>query len=103
MPAYMIFIRESPVVDAAAFAAYGAANRASAAALVERYGIKPLAVYGAAEALEGETPDGIILLEFPTADAARAWYDSPEYQAATPDRHRAAQYRAILFEGLPPR
>lgn len=103
MPAYMIFIREGPVVDAAAFAAYGAANRANAAVFVERYGIKPLAVYGVAEAFEGATPDGIILLEFPTADAARAWYDSPEYQAAIPDRHRAAEYRAILVEGLPPR
>jgi len=100
MPAYMIFIREDQVVDPVVLAAYSAANRANAATFVERYGIKPLAVYGAMEVFEGDAPDGVILLEFATTDDARAWYGSPEYQAAIPLRKLGAAYRAILVEGL---
>ena len=59
------------------------------------------AVYGKTEAFEGPTPDGLLILEFPSADDARAWYDSPEYQAAVAQRKLGADYRAILIEGLP--
>ena len=41
------------------------------------YVADPLAVYGKTQALEGPVPDGLLILEFPDADAARAWYDSP--------------------------
>lgn len=100
MPAYMLFLREKPVVDPAALAAYSQANRAAAGEFREKYGIKPLIVYGATEALEGEAPDGMVLLEFPTAADARAWYASPEYQAALKHRKLAADYRALIIEGL---
>lgn len=103
MPAYMLFLREGAVVDAAALATYSAANRRHAQTFVEEYGLKPLAVYGATEAFEGDAPDGIVLLEFPDAAAARAWYACPQYQVALPDRHRGAPYRAILLEGLAPK
>lgn len=103
MAAYFIFIREDAVIDPAAMATYSAANRANAGLFVERYGIRPLSVYGATTTVEGPAPDGVILLEFPTVQAARAWYDSPEYQAAIPDRNKGAPYRAILIEGLPER
>lgn len=100
MPAYMIFIRETPVVDQAALDAYSAANRAAAGGFVSRHGLKPLAIYGATEAVEGERPDGVVLLEFPSVADARAWYDSPEYQAALHHRKLAADYRALIVEGL---
>ena len=100
MPAYMLFLRENAVTDPEAMQAYSAMNRQSAGAFVERYGIKPLAVYGATEAFEGDNPDGVILLEFPSAEDARAWYASPEYQAALPHRKRGSEYRALLIEGL---
>jgi uncharacterized protein (DUF1330 family) len=100
MPAYMLFLREDAVTDPEALATYSAMNRQNAGAFVEKYGIKPLAVYGATEAFEGEAPDGVIILEFPTADDARAWYGSPEYQAALVHRKRGSQYRALLIEGL---
>ncbi len=100
MPVYMLFLREDAVVDPAALATYSAMNRQNAGVFVERYGIKPLSVYGATEAFEGETPDGVILLEFPSADDARAWYGSPEYQAALAHRKQGATYRALLLEGL---
>lgn len=100
MPAYMIFTREGPVSDQAALDAYSQANRAAAGTFREKYGIKPLVVYGAIEAVEGDAPDGIVMLEFPTADDARAWYHSPEYQAALPHRQRGAHYRAVIVEGF---
>lgn len=100
MPAYIIFIREEPVKDQAAIQAYSASNRANAALFVDKYKFKPLAVYGALETLEGDAADGVVLAEFPSLADARAWYDSPEYQAALPDRFKGAHYRAIMFEGL---
>ena len=100
MPAYMIFTRTGPVTDQAAMDAYGAANRANAGTFVANFGLKPLSVYGKLEAVEGPAPEGIVLLEFPTAQAARDWYDSPEYQAALTHRLNGAPYTAVIIEGL---
>lgn len=100
MTAYFIFTREGPIVDQAAMDAYSAANRAQAAHFVAEYGLKPLAVYGALDTLEGDAPDGVIILAFPDADKARAWYNSYEYQKVIPLRDKAAPYRALLVEGL---
>jgi uncharacterized protein (DUF1330 family) len=100
MPAYIAFIREEPVRDEEALGRYSASNRENAGLFVEKYGLKPLSVYGASETLEGDQADGVVLLEFRDMETARAWYESPEYQAAIPDRHKGARYRAIMFEGL---
>jgi uncharacterized protein (DUF1330 family) len=97
----MIFMREGAVFDQAAMDRYSALNRSNAGVFRERYGIRPLAVYGKTEALEGPAPDGLLILEFPDAKAARAWYDSPEYQEAVLLRKQGAEYRALLIEGLP--
>lgn len=100
MAAYIVFIREESVKDADALARYSASNRANSPAWMEQFSIKPLAVYGSLETLEGDDADGVVLLEFPTLEDARGWYNSPEYQGALADRHKAAHYRAIMFEGL---
>lgn len=100
MPAYMIFTREGPITDQAAMDAYSGMNRSHAGRFVADYGLKPLAVYGALETLEGEGPEGIVILEFPDADKARAWYNSPEYQKSALLRQKGAPYRALLVEGL---
>ncbi len=100
MPAYMIFTREGPIRDQAEMDAYSAGNRANAGMMVERYKMRPLAVYGKHECFEGAAPDGVVLLEFPTADDARGWYDSPEYQSAMEHRLKGADYRVVLVEGL---
>jgi uncharacterized protein (DUF1330 family) len=100
MPAYMIVSRESPVRDAAAFAEYGQRNRSNTAHFQTDFGLKPLSVYGRLEALEGSAPDGVVLLEFPSLEAARAWYDSPAYQDALGSRLRAADWRVTLVDGL---
>ncbi len=100
MPAYMIFSREGPITDQAEMDAYSAMNRANAGRSVQEYGLKPLAVYGTQHVLEGDGPQGVVLLEFPDAAKARAWYDSPDYQAALAHRLKGARYRALLVEGL---
>lgn len=96
MPAYMIFIRDEPVRDEAEMAEYQRMNRESGS----KHPLKPLVVYGATEGVEGPAPDGVIVLEFPDVAAAKAWYESPEYQAALPHRLKAADYRAFIVEGL---
>ncbi len=98
MAAYMIFTREGPVRDAAEMAEYSRKNRENMAALGKA--MVPLAVYGRMEVLEGPAPDGIVILKFESVEDARAWYDSPEYQAALPHRLRGADYRAVIVEGL---
>lgn len=96
MATYMIFIREGEVVDHEAMAAYQGGNRSGGVLP----GMKPLAVYGASETFEGDAPDGVVILEFPDAATAKAWYFSPEYQERAKLRQQAAPYRAIMVEGL---
>lgn len=60
------------------------------------YGGK-LAARGPSEALAGEhTHKLMVLLEFPDKEAARRWYNSPEYQAAIPTRMEAMDSVFIL-------
>ena len=101
MPAYIIVYRESPVTDPAAIEQYGQMNRANAQMFSTAFGVQPLAVSGATEGLEGATPDGVVILQFPTMDDARAWYHSPAYQQAAALRRQAADWRLVLVEGLP--
>ena len=56
---------------------------------------------GAVHVLEGDwSPKRVVLLKFPTAEAARAFYDSTEYQAAKASRQGAAVMRMVLIEGV---
>jgi uncharacterized protein (DUF1330 family) len=96
MPAYMIFMRESALRDPAAYAEYQRQGRENPG----DFKITPLSIYGKIEAVEGTPPDGIIMLQFPTMADARAWYNSPGYQAALPNRLKAADWRSIIVEGL---
>lgn len=97
MATYMIFIREGEVVDQAAMDAYRQGNRGGGSAGA---GMKPLVVYGSMETFEGDAPDGIVVLEFPNADAAKAWYFSEDYQARAKLRQQAAPYRCVMVEGI---
>lgn len=55
---------------------------------------------GALQVLEGDwQPDRLVVLKFPGADQARAFYDSAEYEAAKRARAGAAVMRMILVEG----
>ncbi len=41
-----------------------------------------------------------VIVEFPTQEAFRAWYDSPEYQTILPMRLEAAPGTLIVANGL---
>lgn len=99
MSVYMIFIREQPVRDQTEMEKYSTMNHGKAS----EFDLKPLVVYGRTEAIEGEAPDGIVMLEFETAQEAKDWYHSPAYQAALLHRQKAADYRVMIVEGLPAR
>jgi uncharacterized protein (DUF1330 family) len=40
------------------------------------------------------------LSEFPTFEAAKAWYDSPAYREAREHRFKGANYRAFIVQGV---
>ena len=96
MPAYFIVLRETPIRDAEALAEYQRRSRE----LTGDFKLKPLVVYGATEALQGAAPDGTIVLEFPNVEQARAWYNSPAYQAILPYRLKSADYRDFIVDGF---
>ncbi|HWI83594.1 DUF1330 domain-containing protein [Ramlibacter sp.] len=56
---------------------------------------------GKVEVLEGDwNPSRFVMLKFPSVEAARKFYDSPEYQAAKQAREGAADMRMIIVEGV---
>lgn len=68
-------------------------------AAVRQYGGKFLAEGAAPEVLEGDwSPKRMAIVEFPSADAARAFYHSPEYQAARQHRLPAANFGIVLVD-----
>ena len=54
------------------------------------------------EVVEGEWPGTLVIIEFPSKDAARQWYGSPAYQAILPLRTDNIDGSAIVFEGVRP-
>lgn len=57
---------------------------------------------GVVESLEGPTfGDRMVVVEFPSMEAAKAMYDSPEYQAAAIHRHASSEATFLLAEGAP--
>ena len=56
---------------------------------------------GKLEVLEGDwTPERLVVLKFPTFEAAKAFYDTPEYMKAREARADAAIMRLVVVEGL---
>jgi uncharacterized protein (DUF1330 family) len=55
----------------------------------------------AAETIEG-TPPGptTVIVKFASTEAAKAWYESPAYQAALPKRLAATEGYAILSQSM---
>lgn len=48
----------------------------------------------------GEWPGFITLLEFPSLEQARTWYDSAEYRAIRPLRVNSSQPTDVLVDGV---
>jgi uncharacterized protein (DUF1330 family) len=71
------------------------------AATIERYGGKFLVRGGRSETLEGDwKTKRIVILEFPSVEQAKTWYDSPEYSAIKGIRHRSAISNILLVHGV---
>ena len=69
------------------------------AAAVEKFGGRYLARGSQAEVFEGAPGHKFLIIEFPSADVARAWFASPEYAAAKKVRKGNSNLRLVLVEG----
>jgi uncharacterized protein (DUF1330 family) len=96
MAAYLI--AEVEITDPSRYERYKALTSASIAVHGGRYLVRG----GAAEPLEGAPPKRIVVMEFPDMDAARRWYNSPEYAEAKALRQEIATARLLLAEGMAP-
>ena len=66
---------------------------------VEHYGGRYLVRGAPYETLEGSwQPQRLVILEFPSMDAARTFYDSPEYRAARDVRAGVSDFDMLLAE-----
>lgn len=93
--AYVVFTREK-MRDREEYERYREKSRPVNAG----HAVKPLALYGKHEVLEGPALEGAVILEFPTIEAAKTYYHSPAYQEAAKHRFLAADYRVFIVEGL---
>jgi uncharacterized protein (DUF1330 family) len=67
------------------------------------FGGRFIARGGRAETLEGETAaNRMVMIEFPSYEKAKAWYDSEGYRVARAIRQSASTGSLVLVEGLPP-
>ena len=81
--------------DQAAFEGY----RSKVDATIQQYGGRAL-TRGAGEVLEGDRQPRLIIMEFPSVEQARAWYDSPEYRPLRDLRQRLAETVIVMADGL---
>ena len=77
------------------------AYKQAAAASIAQYGGRYLVRGGKHEVLEGAwRPTHLVVLEFPTVDAAKRWYASDEYNKVKPIRLQHAVSDMVRVEGL---
>ena len=94
MPAY--FVAEVEVTNPEGYEPY----RALAGASIAQYGGRFLVRGGKVEMIEGgPAPQRVVITEFADVEAARRWYNSPEYQAALPIRLANSRGRSFIVEG----
>ena len=70
-------------------------------ASIERHGGRFLARGGALTVLEGDwKPERLVVIEFASINAARAWFDSDDYRQARAVREGAGVWRMVVVEGV---
>jgi uncharacterized protein (DUF1330 family) len=68
---------------------------------VERHGGRYVARGGATDVLEGDwDPERLVVIEFPSSDAARSWYESDDYRQARRVRDGAGTWNMVVVEGV---
>ena len=95
MSAYLIFTREK-TLDETELNIYWEKIKST----FEGHSVKVLVGYGRHEVLEGDPVEGVVIAEFPSFEAARAWYDSRAYQAIRHHRLKGAIYRGLIVQGV---
>jgi uncharacterized protein (DUF1330 family) len=95
MTAYALFTET--VTDTEMFDRY----RARVMPTLEKYGGTFIVRGGTFTVLEGEwTQPRLVIVAFPTRDAAEGWYRSPEYQEILPMRLGASKGNCIIVDGV---
>jgi uncharacterized protein (DUF1330 family) len=95
MPAYVIY--QGEVLDPERYEEYKARGAESIVAAGGKYLVRG----GDVEVLEGEAPAGrTVVLEFPSRDAALAWYRSDDYTEIRKIREGAARARMYVVDGI---
>jgi uncharacterized protein (DUF1330 family) len=68
---------------------------------LEPYGGKFVVRGGEVQPLEGGwDPKRLVVIEFPSMERARAWYDSKEYAEAKALRHSTSRARIVVVTGV---
>ncbi len=90
-------VAQIQITDPAAFEAY----RAAVPAVIESFDGRYLIRGGKAEMKEGTwAAPRLIVLEFPSVDRAREFYDSPAYREILPLRLAASTGTVAIVEGV---
>ena len=71
-------------------------------ALVEKHGGRYLVRGGEMDVVEGTTPASrvMVVVEFPSLENARAWYNDPEYAPLIKLRQTGSEAEIVLVDGL---
>jgi uncharacterized protein (DUF1330 family) len=95
MAAY--FIAQYVVNDPKLYREYQAAG----APTIQAAGGEVVAFDVAAETIEGKPPGPVtVIVKFASTEAAKAWYESPAYQAAVGKRLAATQGFAVIAQSM---
>ena len=94
MAAYVITQRMQAVRDKEAMARYPVLAKP----IIERFGGKFLVASDQVKLIEGDGPAPVrtTIIEFPSAEHAMGWYNSPEYKEAAKIRHANTRSHMIL-------
>ncbi len=93
LPGYVI--AEVDVTNPETFKEYAEKTPGTIAAFNGRYIIRG----GKSESIEGEPPKRFVVIRFDSVEKAKAWEDSPAYDAIKPIRHSSAKSRVFIIEG----
>ncbi len=95
LPGYVV--AEVDVTDPATFKQYSDKTPGTLAPFNGRYIIRG----GKNLSLEGDAPKRFVVIQFESFEKAKAWEDSPAYEAIKPIRHSSAKSRVFVIEGAP--
>jgi uncharacterized protein (DUF1330 family) len=95
MAAY--FVVDIDIHDAAGLEEY----RKQVPGTIAKYGGRFIVRGGKFETLEGSwQPKRLVMLEFPSVEQAKKWYDSEEYRPLKAMRFKASKANLVLVEGV---